>query len=175
MALSSQGNPAQFCGHCGAPLKPDAKFCSRCGAPATAGTARQPAGRASGRQPASSRNPLALLIVGAGLVLIVVSAVVLLLNPPAGQVGTASTSGNPASVPTVAAPQPDIPYPDVLRIDPAEAYALATSGEALIVDVRDRQSYDQAHAEGALSIPLDELPQRLGELPKELEIITYCT
>jgi hypothetical protein len=46
---------------------------------------------------------------------------------------------------------------------------------ATFLDVRDLESYQHAHIPGALSIPLDELPDRIGELDRGQIIITYCT
>jgi 3-mercaptopyruvate sulfurtransferase SseA len=87
----------------------------------------------------------------------------------------------PAATPTVAggppvvAPQQDIPYPKVPRISPADAKARLDSGQAVVVDVRATQYYQAAHIDGALSIPLSQLEAGQHELPKNAEIITYCT
>ena len=65
--------------------------------------------------------------------------------------------------------------PDAMpRVPPEEAVALRDAGNAVIVDVRDRVSYESNHIAGALSIPLAELPQRLSELPRDKRILTYC-
>jgi rhodanese-related sulfurtransferase len=45
----------------------------------------------------------------------------------------------------------------------------------VFVDVRSQASYDLGHIPGSLSIPLDQLPGRLGELNQNDWIITYCT
>jgi rhodanese-related sulfurtransferase len=46
---------------------------------------------------------------------------------------------------------------------------------ALLLDVRDTTTeYDLGHAEGAISIPVDELSSRVGELPTDRAIIVYC-
>ena len=37
--------------------------------------------------------------------------------------------------------------------------------DAPILDVRDQDEWDRGHAPGAIHIPLEELPDRLGELP----------
>lgn len=47
-------------------------------------------------------------------------------------------------------------------------------GRALIVDVRPIEEYEAGHIPGAISLPLSELEQRLSELPKDREIVTYC-
>lgn len=61
------------------------------------------------------------------------------------------------------------------RINGEDARKALASGEALLVDVRGKESYDIEHAKGAISLPLSELPNRMGELPKDKKIITYCT
>ncbi len=44
----------------------------------------------------------------------------------------------------------------------------------LLVDVREPDEYEICRIEGAKLIPLRELPQRLGELPKGAEIVVHC-
>ena len=64
---------------------------------------------------------------------------------------------------------------DVPRISIGETEERFESGMAVIVDVRSVQEYYVAHIPGALSIPLNELQYRHQELPRDTEIITYCT
>ncbi len=45
---------------------------------------------------------------------------------------------------------------------------------ALILDVRERDEYAAGHIDGAMNLPLGELRQRLGELPKDREIWVNC-
>ena len=47
--------------------------------------------------------------------------------------------------------------------------------EILIVDSRSKASYDDRHIQGAISVPVDEVSERLDELPKDKEIVFYCT
>jgi rhodanese-related sulfurtransferase/DNA-binding transcriptional ArsR family regulator len=44
----------------------------------------------------------------------------------------------------------------------------------VILDVRPTLEYTQGHIAGARSIPIDELANRLNELPREQEIVAYC-
>jgi rhodanese-related sulfurtransferase/DNA-binding transcriptional ArsR family regulator len=44
----------------------------------------------------------------------------------------------------------------------------------VLVDVRPTDEFEAGHIEGAQSIPIDELMQRLDELPKGREVIAYC-
>ena len=43
-----------------------------------------------------------------------------------------------------------------------------------LVDVRDKQTFDESHIDTAISIPVDELPGRYEEVPQGLEIIIYA-
>ena len=47
-------------------------------------------------------------------------------------------------------------------------------GEAAVIDVRPAEEYAAGHIPGALSIPVAELEQRLGDLPIDVEIVAYC-
>ncbi len=58
-----------------------------------------------------------------------------------------------------------------IRVD--EMNELKAKG-ALIVDVRTSGEFAQASAPGSLNIPLDQLPQRMGELTKAKPIILCC-
>lgn len=65
---------------------------------------------------------------------------------------------------------------EVPRITPQELKAaLDEGGPVVIVDVRSREAFDEKHIEGAISVPLAEVEQRLAELPKSAEIVMYCT
>lgn len=66
-------------------------------------------------------------------------------------------------------------YPEVPRISVGDAKAAYDLGEAVFVDVRDTESYAQSHIKGAISIPLQDLPERINELDPNTWIITYCT
>jgi hypothetical protein len=76
-------------------------------------------------------------------------------------------------------PQPQSDAPAVQetarRISVAEARQALAKGEAVLVDVRPKESYDASHAQGAMSLPLSDLGSRAGELPKDKLVITYCT
>jgi len=46
--------------------------------------------------------------------------------------------------------------------------------DLLVIDVREPHEHEIAHIEGAVLIPLGELPDRLGELDGHREIVTHC-
>lgn len=50
----------------------------------------------------------------------------------------------------------------------------ARKGEVVVLDVRPSEEYLSAHLPFARSIPIEELRQRLGELPKDRAIVAYC-
>lgn len=45
---------------------------------------------------------------------------------------------------------------------------------AILLDVRPKHEFEAGHLRGAVNIPIDELRDRLTELDKERQIITYC-
>jgi rhodanese-related sulfurtransferase len=64
--------------------------------------------------------------------------------------------------------------PAVETIDRTELVARLDRGDAILIDVRPAEEYAAGHIDGARSIPLDELDQRLAELPADREIVAYC-
>ena len=48
------------------------------------------------------------------------------------------------------------------------------ANDVVLVDVRPSEEFDAGHIEGAVSIPLDELDERLAELPADTEVVAYC-
>lgn len=50
----------------------------------------------------------------------------------------------------------------------------ARRGEIIVIDVRARAEFDEAHLPYARSMPLDEIAQRIAELPQGVEIVAYC-
>jgi len=59
-------------------------------------------------------------------------------------------------------------------VDHRELMAKVTNGEAVAIDVRPASEYDEGHLPGAVSVPLEDLEQRLAELPAEGEIVALC-
>lgn len=59
-------------------------------------------------------------------------------------------------------------------IDRAELAARSGRGAVAALDVRPREEYDAGHIPGSLSIPIDELADRIEELPVDTEIVVYC-
>lgn len=55
-----------------------------------------------------------------------------------------------------------------------EANRLRAEPDTLFVDVREPWEHARCHIEGALHIPLDEIPQRLAELARTAAIVVVC-
>lgn len=55
-----------------------------------------------------------------------------------------------------------------------EMVARLREGKIILIDVRPDIEFQAAHIPGALSIPVTNLPGRLGELPRRQEIVAYC-
>lgn len=50
---------------------------------------------------------------------------------------------------------------------------MAKKAPVIVIDVRGTDSYD-TKIKGAIQIPLSEIEERLKQIPKDKEIITYC-
>lgn len=60
------------------------------------------------------------------------------------------------------------------NINAVSANEIYNSGEALFLDVREVEEWNQFHIPGATLIPLGELPSRLNEISKDQQIVVYC-
>jgi 3-mercaptopyruvate sulfurtransferase SseA len=89
---------------------------------------------------------------------------------------SASTTSAPSQVSkSSATPHPtSTPGDSVRRISSAETKEAIEKGTGIVVDVRPKAQYDQGHIKGSVSIPRNELPNRLSELPKDKLVIFYC-
>jgi rhodanese-related sulfurtransferase/predicted transcriptional regulator len=63
---------------------------------------------------------------------------------------------------------------DVDKIGRTELIERLRDRQVVLVDVRPSEEFEAGHIEGARSIPLEELEQRLAELPSDREIVAYC-
>jgi 3-mercaptopyruvate sulfurtransferase SseA len=109
--------------------------------------------------------------------LIHTSAAVLLalLSLAAGAAAQQGSSQALFASATTPAAQETAPGDGVRRITPAEVRDALAKGEAVIVDVRGESSYEAGHIKGAIHMPTDQLLSRVGELPRDKMIITYCS
>jgi rhodanese-related sulfurtransferase len=61
----------------------------------------------------------------------------------------------------------------VPRIEIEVAKQMADAGEAILVDVRSKATFERAHIAGAISMPSDEVLDRYRELPTNKLVIFY--
>jgi predicted nucleic acid-binding Zn ribbon protein len=161
--------PSKFCTQCGATIEAGQRFCPECGSAVQTPVERtQPAQTRSNAAPASGRNrPLMAILLGIGALAVLLVVVVIYwatARPPA-------IVGNFPPVHTA----DGYPFPDVPRISVQDAKARLDAGSAVFVDVRSRGQFNASRVPGALSIPIDGFETRYGEVPRNIEIITYCT
>ncbi|NKQ52874.1 metalloregulator ArsR/SmtB family transcription factor [Amycolatopsis sp. K13G38] len=64
--------------------------------------------------------------------------------------------------------------PDTDQVTREELLERVGCGQATVIDVRPKEEYDAGHIPGALSIPVEELADRLAELPLDQEVVAYC-
>jgi hypothetical protein len=110
-----------------------------------------------------NQNQSWIVFIVMGGIFIFGSAVGLLLM---NQQNSPQVTQQPAVVDPIAA---------VPRITLEDAKIAFDNGDAVFLDVRTAQEYEQSHIPGTTFIPYAELQTRLGELDPTAQIITYCT
>lgn len=63
---------------------------------------------------------------------------------------------------------------DTEAITRAELLDRAQAGDVVVLDVRPGTEYAAGHLAGALNIPVEELADRLDEIPDGAEVVAYC-
>ncbi len=63
---------------------------------------------------------------------------------------------------------------DVEEVSRDELLRRAGAGDVIVLDVRPPAEFAAGHIPGAMSIPIDQLGQRLAELPAGTEVVAYC-
>ncbi|HVG07218.1 MAG TPA: rhodanese-like domain-containing protein [Thermoanaerobaculia bacterium] len=101
-------------------------------------------------------------------------AVLIAVSPPILAIGGTQAQSTAPKTPAAQAAPAD-PAAEAPRISVADAKKAIDAGKAVLVDVRSAMSYEMEHAKGAISLPTHEVAARMGELPKNKQIITYCT
>jgi rhodanese-related sulfurtransferase len=70
--------------------------------------------------------------------------------------------------------EPEPPPPD-MECDGFEALAWFEEGRPpLLVDIREPHEVQGGHALGAFLLPMNQVPQCLGELPRDQRLVVYC-
>ena len=71
------------------------------------------------------------------------------------------------------APAPEAPKAQITNIDWPKALEMQKAGGVLI-DVRTPGEVAEGTAPGSINIPLQEAEQRLGEFPKDKDLLIFC-
>lgn len=81
-----------------------------------------------------------------------------------------ATEPPPAEPPAEPTPEP----PDVEAEAEAVAGWIAEGRDVLLIDIREPHEVRQGFAEGALLLPMNEVPQTLAALPRDRTLVVYC-
>jgi 3-mercaptopyruvate sulfurtransferase SseA len=119
-----------------------------------------------------SNNPRTWALIG--FIGLIVTGLALIAVP---LLAPTQAPGRPSSAPLAATSTvpSDVPYPDVIRVTVGNARAAQELKQAVFVDVRAKEQYDQSHIPGALSMPLSVFEEQMNKLSPDQWIITYCT
>ena len=63
---------------------------------------------------------------------------------------------------------------DTTAVDTDELLRRLHAGDVTLLDVRSAPEYAAGHLPGAMHIPLEDLEQRLSELPPGRDVVAYC-
>ena len=64
--------------------------------------------------------------------------------------------------------------PEVPKLSAAEGFARSTTGETVLVDVRELDEWEAVHIPGAIHSPLGELEARWPELRASDSVVAVC-
>ena len=103
------------------------------------------------------KNPFPWVLMAGGVLLLLAGLTWLVLN----QQSTPLITPTPALV------------EQVERVSLEDAKAAFDTGKAVFLDVRSESSYTASHIPTAISIPINDLPTRMGELDPASWIIPY--
>ncbi|SIR86907.1 Rhodanese-like domain-containing protein [Peribacillus simplex] len=59
-------------------------------------------------------------------------------------------------------------------VSPSELKERMDKGEVILLDVRPMEEYEEAHIPGAVSMPIEELSEKLSTLPTNCDVVVYC-
>lgn len=67
-----------------------------------------------------------------------------------------------------------IPGEPYVRLSPDEAKAILDSEDAIVIDVRNKDEWEEGHVAGAKWLPVEEVISRFDELPKSGKLLFIC-
>ena len=157
------------CPKCKRSLSPGAGFCTHCGARIARESER---GRAPGRG-LGGKVVIPALLVLVGIAMVAAAALWWQSDQPEQPVTQAPAA--PLATQVIPTTERSLPYSDVPRISAAEAGGRLGEPGVIFLDTRSAGVYTQSHIAGAILIEPAEMGERFQELPRDAEIITYCT
>lgn len=119
------------------------------------------------------------VVIGGLVVLLIV--VIWFLARDRSEPSAPATTGPPVTAPLEASRPLPAPPPTtealqtVPKITPEELQTRMESGDIVVLDVRDANSYLAGHIPGSFHIPLEFIQSQLPYLPRDRLIVTYCT
>lgn len=63
---------------------------------------------------------------------------------------------------------------DIEQIDSDRLFARMRDDEVVLIDVRPYDEFEAGHIPGAISLPLEDLSDRISELPRNSKVVAYC-
>ncbi|MFN8672749.1 MAG: metalloregulator ArsR/SmtB family transcription factor [Candidatus Sericytochromatia bacterium] len=60
------------------------------------------------------------------------------------------------------------------EIKAEELFKRISENSILLIDVRPKEEYENAHIKGAISIPLSEIENKIKNIPNNKDIVAYC-
>ena len=111
------------------------------------------------------------------IVVVVSMSLAILAGCNSAEKQTSSNAGPISSAGPLASPPKTgtTPTDGIRRITVSELRDLVAKNQAFIVDVRDDASFKKGHIRGAKLIPVADVLNHTGELPKDKLIVTYCS
>lgn len=62
----------------------------------------------------------------------------------------------------------------IVEVQTGEALTMWRNEEAVIIDIRTQDEYQEGHIPGAALIPLDQLGSRMNEVPRDRKVLLIC-
>ena len=128
--------------------------------------------------PTPSRRDTFPIVMGGiiGALVIGLMVVVFLLSSNNGRTTTTQPGAGATSAANSAAPTANTATlePERIAMDAFKALYDDPAKRPIIVDVRDKGTYDQGHIAGSINIPMSDMGTRLADMPKDKLVVAYC-
>ncbi len=79
-----------------------------------------------------------------------------------------------AEAPAAEAPATEAPLDLGPTVDVQTVADVKDRDDVFVIDVREQWEYDEGHIPGVTLIPMNSVPSRLDEIPKDKEVIVTC-